>query len=215
MSLQRRPRAIFAFTKSAPQFIQNTQAFTTALKKEPAKTLLSIPPADITAVETKLAALIRKQAIVKKRRIGSAAIRDTAWHKAILHVRKLLNHVQRAADNAANLPEAVHIIQSCGLRLRKPRVVTKPDVEVRRDEDTIGLVHLISRARPKRDKAIYVWDVSTNGRSFTNIKISAKSKTTWQTPLPQGTKLIFRRGIITRGNDDAIVWSQPITFYLT
>ncbi len=215
MPKRRRIQAVFAISKSIPQFMADGAALKTALTKARATKYVTIAPAYITALENNLAQLAVKQAIVAKRKQGSRAVRDIVLSDVIRKVRHLVRIVQQAMDEAADITEAVAIAQSCGIKVRKPRVLTIPDTEVRKDEKHEGLVHLISKAKHKRDNARYIWEVSSNKRTFTRIKVTHKSRTTWQTDVAPGTKLFFRKGIISRRTKEELVWSQTIAFVVT
>lgn len=215
MARQKRIQAVFAVSKNIPTFISDALAFKEALAKAQQNKRVQIAVAAIDALGESIAALIAAQAIVAKRKRGTRAVRDLALSDTISHVRSLVRRVQSAMDHSPDAPAAVALAQTCGLKVRKPRVITISDTEVRRDEKHEGLVHLISKAKHKRDNAAYIWEVNRNNRTFTRIKITHKSRTTWQSDVPPGTKLYFRKGIVSRRTNEEIVWSQTVAFVVT
>ncbi len=182
-------------------------AFKQALTTAPGNTRVSITAESIAAFDAAFQKLKVKQAITSRNRRGSAAARNVEWAKAENKVRNWIITVQGAADKAPDTLTSIAIIKDCGLKPRKDRVYSKPDIEVRNDDRVPRLLHLISKAAHRRLKALYVWEVSINGKTFIPVKHSMKCKTTWRTNVARGSKLTFRKRIDTNSSDEPGIWS--------
>src|SRR5690606_17955462 len=114
----------------------------------------------ITALEGDVSALLVAQAKANSGEDGTAAARDTAWDTVITGVRQLVRVVENAADLATSEPEAVAIIQGCGLTVRGKTSSVKPEIDAKSDLHVSGKIHLTSKAAPAGITASYEWQMS-------------------------------------------------------
>lgn len=215
MAKHRHTQAVFKFSTSIPQLILDVKGLKQTITTSPANTYVSIPPATITQLENHLTVLEDKEVKVGKAD-GATAARDEAEAAVIRDVRELLALVQIAANRAEDELEAVTIIETCGMKVRKKKINVKAEIAVTKDKKLAGVLRLTSKAAKRGLRASYEWQMSLNGINFTTIKTSTGSRTTYTTTAEPGTKLYFRRRIIlSESNGGTMGWSQTIYIIIT
>lgn len=215
MTLKKQVQAIFKFSRSVAQFISDVRAFIESLTTTPGNTYVTIPPATITTIDGHIDALEQDEATAQSGEDGTAATRDLSWNVVRRDVRGLVRTVQDVVDGAPDETTAVAIVQACGLQTRQTTPRTKPDFAVTNDKNVSGLLHLVSKAAPRTVKASYEWQSSPNGVTFTTIKITIQSRTTWASGATPGTKMYFRKRIITNKDIGTPSWSQTVNIIIT
>lgn len=214
MSTRKHIIAIFTYSKSVPVFMNDVNTFKQALTSAPGNTFVTIPPATITDLETHLTTLTDAEAEVNLGRDGAAAIRDIAWDVVKNDVRDLVRIVQQAADNAVDEATSTAIILACGLKKRKAGNFVKPDFSVKNDRVVSGMVRLASKAAARGVKAAYEWQSSPNGVTFTTFAIGTKSRITYLPGVLAGTKMYFRKRVITNKDEGPASWSQIVIIFI-
>lgn len=216
MPVRRFIEAIFTFSKKVAVLITDVNAFKTALTSPPGNTYVTIPPATITDLETHLATLLSDEGKVMAGGEGAADARDLSLSVVINDVRDLVRIVQNAADDAPDEETAIAIIHGCGLKTRAKGVHAKPDLSVKNDNNTSGLLHLLCKAADKGLKASYEWANSTNGVNFTTFKVTPVSRLDWQSNATPGTKMYFRVRIsLSEKKGGTQSWSQVVFIIIT
>jgi hypothetical protein len=214
MTLKKRLIAVFPISTKVGKFIGDLQAFIESLTTTPGNTKVTIPAGDITTINGHIGDLVSAQATAQSREDGTAADRDIALEVCKKDARDLERIVQAAADAAPDAVEALAIIQACGLRARSRGVLLKPDLAAKMDPNVSGLVKLSSKAADQGVRASYEWQYSANGVSFTTIKTTTVSRTTWISGLAPGTKAYFRKRVITADIPGGPAWSQVVFVWI-
>ncbi len=214
MARKKHVTAVFTVSDSVPQFMDDANALKTALTTAPGNTYVTIPPADITQFETDMTTLTAKQGLAEKGTEGAAGERDQAMDVVENTIRDWVRLVQNAADDAADEETAITIVQACGCRVKVRGVFVRPDFTVKLDKNIQGLVRLRSKAGPKNKPAIYEWQYSPNGVSFTTIKTTHKSYYAWLSGLAPGAKAFFRKRVSISDEPGEPAWSPVISIYI-
>ena len=207
--------ALFKFNPVVPQLILDANTFRIKLTTPPGNTRVTIDPLKITKLNDDIDALVHAESNIKPSGTISAADRDEALETVKTDVRDLVMDVQKAANAAPDEIISTGIIEDCGLRTRKINPRVKPDIEAKADKKQTGLITLISKAADKGTAASYEWQMSLDGTTFTNIKITTRCRYKWVSGLEPGTKVYFRKRVITNKDTTDPSWSQVVWIIVT
>jgi hypothetical protein len=214
MATRGRTQVTFKLSKSIVKFMSDARALKLALTTAPGNLRVTVSPESIASFDANMAALVKAQVKVKSGLKGAATNRNIIWAKTKNNVRNWIRTVQQAVDRERDVNVAYAIIADSGMKPRKKRTFGKEDIEVRCDGRIPCLVHLISKAAKKGVKVTYEWEVSRNGKTWTPVKAVPYCKTTWQTGVPQGTLLHFRKRITTGKSGRTTAWSIPFSLII-
>jgi len=138
------------------------------------------------------------------RATGTIATRNEKRAALVTQLEVLRSYVQSVAD--ASPENAISIIESAGLALRKP-MVHAPRVFAARAGTVSGSVKLIAPIAGRR--AAYLWQYSTDaGKTWLDASQTLQARAT-VTGMPAGTSVQFRYRAVIKGG--AADWSAPIS----
>jgi hypothetical protein len=100
--------------------------------------------------------------------------------------------VQTAVNNAPNEAAAKQIVSDCGLHTKKFTPVTKGDFKIENDTKVAGELDVIFKAAPKKARAAYELQESTDGVNYVTVKCSPDAHFKYPHQKTLGTKLWFR-----------------------
>jgi hypothetical protein len=162
------------------------------------------PPVALATVAAAITDLQNAETAALARTKGAVATRNAKRAVLVTMLQQLRMYVQSIADgNAENGPA---IIQSAGIAVKKT-ATRKPRVFAALAGAVSGTVKLVAPAAGLR--ASYEWQVSTDGKTWSDVSSTLQAKTSLigQTP---GTALQFRyRSVTKTGETD---WSAPVSF---
>jgi hypothetical protein len=162
------------------------------------------PNPPLTAVSGAVSDLQVAETAALTRATGTIATRNEKRAALVTLLEVLRSYVQSVAD--ASPENAISIIESAGLALRKP-TVHAPRVFAAKGGTVSGSVKLTAPIGGRR--AAYLWQYSTDaGKTWVDVSPTLQAKAT-VTGLPAGTSVQFRyRSVIKGGAAD---WSAPIS----
>ncbi len=183
----KRPIAVLKAPKPIDKFIFKVRALIINLLLNPGYFSAIIPvPATVTLNVNDLEL---KQGKVVARKVGAAALRNTALTLVKTNVYDLVAQIQSLADNAANEEEAIAIIQAAGLEVKQNGVRIKPAFEAKCKAGLSGVVFVRMKKVPR---ASYDWQVSyDNGTTWVPLPGTRPADNIMEGITP-GTKLVFR-----------------------
>lgn len=182
--------------------INVAQAIAIALTNNPH---IPKPTPSVAALTAAIAALVAAENTALTR-VKGAVVQRNAARKALVQLLQLLGaNVQDAAD--ADPDNALTIIESVGLRTRKP-TVRPPRVFAATQGTVSGAAKLVAPSAGPRSS--YEWELSTDGgKTWVPAPPSVQAKTTVP-GLASGTSVQFRYRTVTpkagAGN-----WSAPVS----
>jgi hypothetical protein len=162
------------------------------------------PTPPLTALSGAVNELQVAETAALTRATGTIATRNEKRAALVTLLEVLRSYVQQVAD--ASPENAISIIESSGLALRKP-TVHAPRVFAAKAGTLSGSVKLTAPIAGRR--AAYLWQYSTDaGKTWLDASQTLQAKATL-TGLPAGTSVQFRyRSIIKGGAAD---WSAPVS----
>ena len=161
------------------------------------------PTPTLASFQADVAALNTAETAVLSRTKGAAVARDAKLAVVKTDLENLKAYVQTVAAAAAPA-DADAIIESSGMTIRKVTLHSKPAIAAKPGSVT-GTVNLAAKAPAK--KAAYVWQYSTDQKTWTTVPQTVQSKT-GISGLTAGTQYYFRYQPVTKtGVGD---WSQTV-----
>jgi hypothetical protein len=163
------------------------------------------PNPTLAAITTAFDELDTAETVAKTRAKGTAQARNLKLKQAKNLMLQAKGYVQQVAD--ANPDQAEAIIESAGMSVRKKVPRQKQGNEVR--QGVSGAVELYAVVASLA--AAYEWQMSGDGKSWTNLTTTSRSRTS-VTGLTPGQVTFFRnRPVLRKGSAD---WSQPISLLI-
>jgi hypothetical protein len=161
------------------------------------------PDPPLATVEAAIEALAAAETATRSRMQGTVAARDGKRLALVVLLQQLRDHVQARAD--ANVDEAVSIIESAGMAVKKERVPPARVFTAKRGPVS-GSVKLL--APQAGNRAGYEWAYSTDGKkSWVSVPFTVQASTT-VSGLQPGSTVYFRYRAVTKdGTGD---WSEPV-----
>jgi hypothetical protein len=161
----------------------------------PALTQVTADIATLTAAETAL-----------KNRSGTKAARDDARNKLVTDMAQLRAYVEQLAN--ATPTQAAIIAEDAAMTLKKPGARHKNDLTVK--QIVSGSIKVV--AKNAQGARSHEWQVSTDGKTWTNAPPSAQATTVIDN-LQVGVLTYFRQRVITKtGASD---WSAPVSMIVS
>jgi len=183
--------------KNVISFAQNVASALTNNAHFPA------PTPTIATFQADVAALSTAEAAVLSRTKGAVETRNAKLAVVRTDLENLKTYVQSVAAQATP-SDAEAMIESAGLTIRKVTLHNKPALAAKQGSVT-GTVTLAAKSAAKR--AAYVWQYSTDQKTWTNVPETLQSKT-GISGLTAGTQYYFRvQPVISTGVGD---WSQTV-----
>jgi len=204
--MKKTPRTLATFKApiSVPATIAFAQSVEEGMTNNPNFPNPNPPLAGITGA---IAALVAAQAKAATKVLGAAQDRDQKRTELVTLLHQEKAYVQQVAD--ANLENAPAIILSARYGVRKPTTRTKATFVATRGLVSGG-AKLVAKAAASR--ASYEWQYSTDGKTWTNMPVTLKSKTTIE-GLTVGTTYSFRYRAVTKAGEGN--WTQPVTLVVS
>ena len=163
------------------------------------------PNPPLATFQADVAALNLAETAVLSRTKGAVEARNAKLAIVRTDLENLKTYVQSVAA-LATPSDAEAIIESAGLAIRKVTLHDKPALAAKQGSVT-GTVNLAAKAVAKR--ASYVWEYSTDQKTWTTVPQTLQSKT-GIAGLTAGTQYYFRfQPVTTTGVGD---WSQVVAF---
>ena len=162
------------------------------------------PSPALATVTTHINDLQTAQTLAETRVAGSAAARDLAYDVVQDDLHGLLNYVQTIADNAADEPTAIAIINASGFDLKNKGVRVKPDLKAE-NGDVSGSVKLTAKSEDKR--AAYQWQMSPDNTNWSDLEPTLQAKT-FVDGLTPGNKVNFRYRAVVKSGPTS--WSNSV-----
>ncbi len=191
--------AALKLPRAVAQLIALAKAILQALVANKA-TFVSPTPAT-AKLSTDIDAVDAAETAAKTRAKGLAAIRDEKRKLLIADLHQLVAYVQQVANLTPD--QAVSIIESAGMGVKKPSSHPKSDLAVQ--AATSSGVHLVAKAT--KGSRAHEWQYSTDQKTWTSAPPSTQAKTTIGN-LPTGALVYFRHRAVTKagpGDWSAIV----------
>jgi len=161
------------------------------------------PTPTLASFQADVAALNTAETAVLSRTKGAAVARDAKLAVVKNDLENLKAYVQTVAAAAAPA-DTDAIIESAGMTIRKVTPHSKPSIAAKPGSVT-GTVNLAAKAPAK--KAAYVWQYSTDQKTWTTVPQTMQSRT-GVSGLTAGTQYYFRFQPVTKaGIGD---WSQTV-----
>lgn len=187
-------------TTNVPQYLGSSRLIVTMMTGNanfPAPT----PP--LSEVSTQLDTLEACEELARKGGKGTTEARNVALRKSHSEMRLLRAYVQNTADKSP--AQAAAIIESAGMKVGKPRTVTKLPLAAKQGNAS-GAVTLEAKAvqRPVQ----YHWQMSADTTTWTDLPHTFTSKTE-ASGLTPATIYSFRMRTVTRSG--ASEWSPPVS----
>ncbi|MEO7327679.1 MAG: hypothetical protein ABI193_03805, partial [Minicystis sp.] len=132
------------------------------------------PNPTLVAFATNIAAFAESETKAASKTKGLAAARNAKRMKVKADLRHLADYVQSVAEAQATPAEAIAVIESAFMSVRKPVTRTKAELEARNDEMP-GTVELIAKA--VSPKATYFWQYSLDQQAWTSAAETMKAST--------------------------------------
>jgi hypothetical protein len=201
----KRPKAVLAVTN--PQKTGNfiVGARTVVLDIGNNTTLFATPTPTLASVTTAITNLETAEALAHTRVAGSVAARDLKYDVLLKAMHGLLNYVQNLADNAADIPTAISIINASGFGLRNAPVRTKAPLAAKKGAVS-GTVNLVAMSAGPR--ASYNWRKSNDTITWMDLPPTLQAKTTVAGLTVASTVYFQYRAITKTGAGD---WSQSVS----
>jgi hypothetical protein len=163
------------------------------------------PSPTLASVTTHVDDLEAAESVAQTHVTGSAAARDLKYDIVLDDLHGLQGYVQKVADNSADEPTAIAIINASGFGLKVRGIRVKPDLKLEYG-DVSGTVKLIAKSAGARSS--YQWQTSADGLAWTDLPPSLQAKTS-VTRLSPGTRISFRYKAITK--DGPGDWSNSVS----
>ncbi len=166
-------------------------------------------PSNVPALPTVTAdinALDAAESLALTKVKGSVEARDAKKEIVIKDLRAYQAYVQIIADN--NPVNALAIIRSAGMDVKQAGSHSKTDFEVLHG-NVSGSANLVVKAIARR--ASYKWQMSTDGKTWTDLPVTLTSKTT-VTGLTPGLTYYFRYNGVTKNGEGS--WSQVVSIVI-
>ncbi len=151
------------------------------------------PSPTLATVTSDSAALSSAQTVALTKAKGAAADRNVKLAVVVDDLRLLAAYVQGVAiGDPAN---AISIIESAGMSVKKPKTDTpKQDLALKHGAVS-GAVDVLAKAAGPRTS--YVWQWSTDGKTWTMLSPTIQAKTSI-TGLTPGTTIYVRHAVVTK-----------------
>jgi|HubBroStandDraft_1064217.scaffolds.fasta_scaffold252951_2 hypothetical protein len=161
------------------------------------------PSPSLAVLAADIAALEAADAVVLSRTKGAREERDAKL--AVVHslLLRLKAYVQELADQ--NPSEAAALIETAGMSMKRPSLRNKVPFAVA-DGLVSGSVRLI--AKSAGDRAAYEWQMSTDGTTWTFVRLTLQASTL-VSGLTPGRTYSFRMRVQTK--DGLGDWSQVVS----
>ncbi|TSA51379.1 MAG: hypothetical protein D4R43_00840 [Sphingobacteriales bacterium] len=199
------PVAVFMTKKfrRIAEFILNMKTLIINIGNAP---LIFVTPSPaIAALNTNLQALEDAETKAKTRVIGAAADRDVKYDVCYKDLKDVTGYVQSVANNAADAPAAIAIIETSGLSVRVNGTKIKAPIEAKNGLDE-GVVELIAKSAGR--DTVYMWERSADGIAWSELPLTQIAKTTVDS-LTAGQRMYFR--VRTRNQRDGTSeWSAAV-----
>lgn len=150
------------------------------------------PTPTLATFQSDIAALNAAESAVLSRTKGAVEVRNAKLAIVRNDLENLKTYIQGVANVAAPA-DAEAIIASSGMAVRKVTLHDKPALNVKQGSVT-GTVNLAAKATAK--KASYIWQYSTDQKTWTNVPQTLKAKT-GVAGLTAGTQYYFRFQSVT------------------
>ena len=184
--------AALTLSPKVPLLITQCQTITEGVAASPLFTSLA---ALLTAVNGGITGLVAAEATAMTRVKGAAQARDLKRDDLKTLMHQLKADVQKVAD--ADPANAETIILSARMAVRKPTTRSKATFVATRGTVS-GSAKLVVKAAAGR--ASYEWQYSTDGKTWTNMPVTLKAKTTIEGLIP-GTTYSFRYRAVTKAGE--------------
>ena len=215
MTKRKHVNALFTFNKNVSQELTDALAFYLAISTAPGNAWVTIAPALISAAQGRVASARAAETAVATGAIGLASARDLAVGLVEADVRNFVMTVQAAANNALDVATAKTIVTECGLTTKKISSKTKAAFDVVLNGTTAGLLDIIFKAANSANRSCYETHMSTDNVTWTSIKVTPDSKTSYMHGMAPVTKLYFRgRVILGEKKGGAQAWLIPHSVYI-
>ncbi len=181
--------AVLLLPKHVPDIIKLGKAIVTAMT---GNAFFASPTPTLATVTSDIGALDTAETVAKTRAKGSAAARNVKLKVVEADLHGLCAYVQFVADT--DLDNAVAIIQSAGLSVKKHAVRVKADLSVKPGK-LPGEALLEAKAAAAR--ASYDWQYSADQKTWTPLATTLVAKTS-VSGLTAGTTYWFRHRVLTQ-----------------
>jgi hypothetical protein len=207
--------AIFYFEENVSQLLTDVTTFYTALGKAPGNTHVTIAANTLTTAQGNVTKALAAEAAVKTRTAGTADARNTILATVITDVRSFVLLVQAAANLAPDEVTATQVVTECGLTTRAQAVRVKKDFEVVNDDTQAGVLDITFKAAGQGLAATYEVQESADGTTFTTIKTTPGSRSTYTHGKAPGTRMFYRgRIVLSEKNGGEQVWITAPAIYV-
>ena len=199
------PVAVFMTKKfrRIAEFILNMKTLIININNAPL--IFVTPSPSIATLNTNLQALEDAETKAKTRVIGAAADRDVKYDVCYKDLKDVTGYVQSVANNAADAPAAIAIIETSGLSVRVNGTKIKAPIEAKNGLDE-GVVDLIAKSAGR--DTVYMWERSADGIAWSELPLTQIAKTTVDSLTP-GQRMYFR--VRTRNQRDGTSeWSAAV-----
>ncbi len=166
------------------------------------------PNPTIAEIDTAVTALDEAETAVGSGKAKTTK-RNVARRALILCLSHTKDHVQGVAEQQLSVADAVAVITSAGMFVKKATKPSKAELSARQGAIS-GDVQLIARA--VADTAAYYWQWSTDQQTWTRAADTLTARTTIS-GLTAGTRVFFRFHALTRNGVTA--WSQVVSLLVT
>jgi len=163
------------------------------------------PSPTLATVTTDNTALSNAESVALTKAKGAAADRNAKRTIVVNDLKLLAAYVQGVA-NAADPADAISIIESAGMSVRKPKATQpKQDLSLKQGKVS-GEVEVVAKAQGPR--ASYEWQWSADQKTWNVLPSTLQAKTSI-TGLTPGTTVYVRHAVVTKtGVGD---WSQVVS----
>jgi hypothetical protein len=200
-----RTLAVTKLPRSVPALLTAVRAILAAMEGNPTFPSPSPPLAEVAAA---LGALEDAETARQSRTRGTRPVRDEAHAKLVVLVEGLRLHVQGIAD--ATPENAAPIIESAGMRVKRPAVPAKPPFAVKPGLVSGSVALAVIAAG---DRAAYGWQWSDDGGvTWHDVPVTMQAKTGIAGLTPGGTYR-FRVRVWTK--DGERDWGEAVAMIVT
>lgn len=202
MSIKAIKRAVatLKMPKKIAQYIAYIKAIVEAMT---GNAYFPTPNPSLATVTTDINALDAAESVALNRAKGSAGARDVQKAVVDKDLYGLQAYVQSIAD--ANPANAIAIIESAGMSVRRIGIRQKGDFEVKHGKASGSVILSAKSAGPR---ASYEWEVSNDNVNWRDLPDTIKSRTT-VSGLTPGATFHFRFRSITKNGEGS--WSQVVS----
>ncbi|MFO0755343.1 MAG: hypothetical protein U0359_02555 [Byssovorax sp.] len=166
------PVAVLMYPKQTHAFITFAHAVHNAMAQN---LKLPKPTPDLATVAADIAALEDAENKAATKAKGTIAVRNAKQKKVVFDLQHLRDYVQSVAETQSSPADAVAVIESAFMTVRKPPVRSKPPIEAR-NNGAAGSVILIAKALAPA--TTYFWEHSQDQITWTSLPPTMKSRTT-------------------------------------